>query len=262
MRPICSLGTQRSQCHQAFCGCGEPPPHQGSWDMCQQRAPTSSAHLGSQNPGPKSLEKGALGRAAARGSGIRRPAPCPWRSVTPPPQSRARLPSGSRVRVGPGEGADVPAGASHAVAPPEPRARPGLRPPGSGSVRGVRRERAPRRAPPSGARGLWAREGCHPLTGGSIPRPAAGKGRGNGPTSRPAEALDCAHLPSPCLASSGPSPPDLCGSERTCPRSDTTLAPWSTKSRKRVPWHGTGPEPQCPRTRHSEAWTSVLQRRR
>lgn len=158
---------------------------------------------------PKSWAQEPKERSAGQGSGpgFRHltPEPCPWRSVSSP-QSRARLPSGSRVRVGPGEGADVPAGASHAVAPPEPHARPGPRPPGSGSVGGVLRERAPRRAPPSGARRRWAREGCHPLTGGSIPRPAAGQGRDSGPTSRPAEALRCAHLPSPGLAALAPTP--------------------------------------------------------
>lgn len=32
-------------------------------------------------------------------------------------------------------------------------------------------------------------------------------------------------------------------------------------SRKRVAWHGTSPEPRCPRTTYSEAWTTALQRR-
>lgn len=180
MRPICPSAAQRSRCHQAVCGWGGPPPHQGSWGMYQQHAPTSSAPPWQ----PKSWAQEPRERSAGQGS-------CPgfWHltpstvsmEVSQRPASRARLPSGSRVRVGPGEGVDVPAGASHAVAPPEPRARPGLRPPGSASVGGVRREREPRRAPPSGARGRWAREGCHPLTGGSIPPPRRGAGPGQRP---------------------------------------------------------------------------------
>ena len=142
--------------------------------------------LSSRGPGPESLEKGALGSSVARRSSPRRLALCRWRSVSAH-QPRARLSSGSLessggcpARGGPSEGATSPAGASHAAPAPKPRARPGPRPPGRGSVEGVRRKSEPRRAPPSGARGRWAGECCHPLTGGSDPPLHRGQGRDSG----------------------------------------------------------------------------------
>lgn len=108
-----------------------------------------------ESPGPKGPEKKALGSAVA--GVFRSPTPgalslsqsapgCP--AAASRPRSR-----GSLARSRPGQGADGPAGASHAVAAPQPSARPGPRPLGRRGVGGVRRERAPRRAPPSGPAG-------------------------------------------------------------------------------------------------------------
>lgn len=248
---------QRSLCHWGACGCCRSPLREGSWDICQQHALTSSAPRQQKPSAPESGERSAGQRS---GPGLQSPKPGavslevgqPPAAPRPPPErlpgEQRRMPGarGTRQRrQWPGRCLPRCRGA-------RARARPGPRPPGRGSVGGVRRERAPRRMPPSRARGLWAREGCHPLTGGSDPSPSRRARQeqqlkrlsGSRPTSRPAKALRCTHPPRPCLTRSGPrTPATLRLRAHSFPKRHHPRA-LEHRSRKRVPWHGTGPQPQ------------------
>lgn len=133
---ICPLGTQRSPCHRRACGWSQPPRHQGSRGIYQQLTPSLP---------PLGKECWAVLGGGGSAPDTRRRVPGSW-SVT-----HKRLPGKqqwARRARGPGEGADGQAGASHTVAAPKPRVRPS--PPGLGSLRDVRRERARRseRHPP------------------------------------------------------------------------------------------------------------------